>query len=316
MFLENSTHVILDKKRGKVEGVICISFPDQRSEFITYTLLCAKYVIKIFQKKNMKNSENYKKVKWRSNPPNSKMFLALLIQIKKNFFPKKGTFNYASNPWMLYLSKIGPENISDHFLAPIIFKSMKFVGYCPSVIKSLGLHFVSIDYPWNRGSPIKKFESRFHVGLSFHIRCYVSIYPGEDLGSMSNNKILFSNFFISPEIGSLRQFKGCLLLDPSITATLTRQRRAAANLKLWPLLIKQKCTLITSLSLWNILINADVCITIEKLLNFNWLLHPNCCLHSYVIDLDIITLEVFTEMWRGIYFTPQTDEDVKQLLFQ
>ena len=135
MFLENSTHVILDKKRGKVESVICICFPDQRSEFITYTLLCAKYVIKIFQKKNMKNSENYKKVKWRSNPPNSKMFLALLIQIKKNVFPKKDTFNYASNPRMLYLSKIGPENISDHFLAPIIFKSMKFVGHCPSVIK-------------------------------------------------------------------------------------------------------------------------------------------------------------------------------------
>ena len=63
MFLENSTHVILDKKRGKMESVICICFPDQRSEFITYTLLCAKYVIKIFQKKNMKNSENYIKVK-------------------------------------------------------------------------------------------------------------------------------------------------------------------------------------------------------------------------------------------------------------
>ena len=45
---------------------------------------------------------------------------------------------------MLYLSKIGPENISDHFLAPIIFKSMKLAGHCPSVIKLFGLHFVSI----------------------------------------------------------------------------------------------------------------------------------------------------------------------------
>ena len=78
------------------------------------------------------------------NPPNSKMFLALLIQIKKNVFSKKATFNYASNPQMLYLSKIGPENISDHFLAPIIFKSMKLAGHCPSVIKLFGLHFVSI----------------------------------------------------------------------------------------------------------------------------------------------------------------------------
>ena len=54
MFLENSTHVILGK-REKVESVTCICFPDQRSEFMTYTSLCAKYVIKVFQKKNIKN---------------------------------------------------------------------------------------------------------------------------------------------------------------------------------------------------------------------------------------------------------------------
>ena len=54
MFLENSTHVILGK-REKVESVICICFPDQRSEFMTYTSLCAKYVIKMFQTKNIKN---------------------------------------------------------------------------------------------------------------------------------------------------------------------------------------------------------------------------------------------------------------------
>ena len=54
MFLENSTHVILGK-REKVESVTCICFPDQRSEFMTYTSLCAKYVIKVFQTKNIKN---------------------------------------------------------------------------------------------------------------------------------------------------------------------------------------------------------------------------------------------------------------------
>ena len=54
MFLENSTHVIL-RKREKVESVTCICFPDQRSEFMTYTSLCAKYVIKVFQTKNIKN---------------------------------------------------------------------------------------------------------------------------------------------------------------------------------------------------------------------------------------------------------------------
>ena len=41
---------------------------------------------------------------------------------------------------------------------------------------------------------------------------------GEDLITMSNNKRLY--FFISPEIISSRQFKGCPLLDPPITATL------------------------------------------------------------------------------------------------
>ena len=60
----------------------------------------------------------------------------------------------------------------------------------------------------------------------------------------------------------------------------------------------------------------DVCITIGKLLSFNWLWYLNCCLHSYVTDLDILTLEVLTEMLKGIYFAPKTDEDVKQLLFE
>ena len=65
----------------------------------------------------------------------------------------------------------------------------------------------------------------------------------------------------------------------------------------------------------------DVCITIGKLLNFNWLLYPNCCLHSYVTDLKILTLEVFTEMLKRIYFAPKADSwiwciDVNQLLFE
>ena len=36
------------------------------------------------------------------------MFLTHFIKIEKKNF-KKGTFNEASNPWMLYLSKIGPD---------------------------------------------------------------------------------------------------------------------------------------------------------------------------------------------------------------
>ena len=48
---------------------------------------------------------------------------------------------------------------------------------------------------------------------------------------MSNNKGLFLHFFILPEIISLRRFKGCNLLDLPITATWTRQRRAATNPK-------------------------------------------------------------------------------------
>ena len=45
---------------------------------------------------------------WRLNPPNRNMFLIHFIQIE-NFFFKKWTFNKASNPRMLYLSKIGSE---------------------------------------------------------------------------------------------------------------------------------------------------------------------------------------------------------------
>ena len=42
-------------------------------------------------------------------PPNWDMFFTCLIQIEKNIFFQKGTFYEASDPWMLYLSKIGPD---------------------------------------------------------------------------------------------------------------------------------------------------------------------------------------------------------------
>ena len=48
------------------------------------------------------------------------------------------------------------------------------------------------------------------------------ILKGEDLGTMSNSKGLFPIFFISLEMISLRQFKGCPLIGHPITATLTR----------------------------------------------------------------------------------------------
>ena len=50
------------------------------------------------------------KGQWRLNPSNQNMFLTHVIQIEKKifFFFKKGTFNKASDAWMLYLSKIGP----------------------------------------------------------------------------------------------------------------------------------------------------------------------------------------------------------------
>ena len=38
-------------------------------------------------------------------PPNWRLFLTLLVQIKKSVF----FFNEASDPWTLYLSKIGPD---------------------------------------------------------------------------------------------------------------------------------------------------------------------------------------------------------------
>ena len=39
---------------------------------------------------------------------------------------------------------LSQKNISDHFLTPKIFKFMKFVGHCPSVMKSFGSNFASI----------------------------------------------------------------------------------------------------------------------------------------------------------------------------
>ena len=49
-------------------------------------------------------------------PPNQKLFLISFVCIKKNnFFSKKGTFNKAYNPGMLYLSKIGPDVIESSF---------------------------------------------------------------------------------------------------------------------------------------------------------------------------------------------------------
>ena len=54
----------------------------------------------------------------------------------------------------------------------------------------------------------------------------------------------------------------------------------------------------------------------RKAVKFQLVVVSNCCLHSYVTDLDILTLEVLTEMLKGIYFAPKTDEDVKQLLFE
>ena len=41
---------------------------------------------------------------WRSNPPRQKLFLMLLIQIKKKN-SKEPLFNGASDLWALYLSK-------------------------------------------------------------------------------------------------------------------------------------------------------------------------------------------------------------------
>ena len=59
---------------------------------------------------------------------------------------------------------------------------MKFIGHCPSVIKSFGSNFASmvsmlekLNTPETEGLQEKHFESRFHTGLSFHVRYYVSI---------------------------------------------------------------------------------------------------------------------------------------------
>ena len=42
-------------------------------------------------------------------PPYQKLLMTTLIYIEKNIFFKKSTVNKAPDPWMLYLSKIGPR---------------------------------------------------------------------------------------------------------------------------------------------------------------------------------------------------------------
>ena len=126
---------------------------------------------------------------------------------------------------------------------------------------------------------------------------------------MLKKKELFPNFFISPEIISSRQFKGFFL-----TATLTRQTRTATNPETFIFTNGAKLHMSTSLSLKNILKSAFTEKAmmyasphmIGKLLNFNWLLYPSYFLPIYVIDLDILTLEVFTKMLKDIYFVPKT----------
>ena len=77
---------------------------------------------------------------------NRKLFLNSLIEIKKSkIFFKKGTFNKASNPRMLYLSKIGPEkkeriilNCDDH--------SSQFLNIYLQVYCSYGSNEYKVEY--------------------------------------------------------------------------------------------------------------------------------------------------------------------------
>ena len=128
-------------KMWKSGSLICICFHNQHSDFITYTSLCAKYAIKIFQMKIIKNYEIvYLKWRMESNcswksalcfnkrallfdketlglsegrvEVESSLTWSCLWHIwfksrKTSFFPKKGTFNETTNPWILYLPKIG-----------------------------------------------------------------------------------------------------------------------------------------------------------------------------------------------------------------
>ena len=75
-------------------------------------------------------------------------------------------------PFMELLSQ---ENISDHFLTPKIFKSMKFVGHCSSVIKSFRSNFASIILTIEKSytPETEVFQETIYLGLSFHVRCYV-----------------------------------------------------------------------------------------------------------------------------------------------
>ena len=120
---------------------------------------------------------------------------------------------------------------------------MKFVGYCSSVMKSFGSNFASIISTEEKlitpetedllnlsdVKSVKMLSQMLSNKTVQQSSTLLWIFPettdwtlttlkatwgilkGEDLGTMSNNKGLFPNFFVSPEIIFSRQFKRCPL---------------------------------------------------------------------------------------------------------
>ena len=53
-----------------------------------------------------------------------------------------------------------------------------------------------------------------------------------------------------------------------------------------------------------------------KLLNFSWSVYPNSCICVYVSDISELTLSEFVELLSKINFTPTSENELKQLLFE
>lgn len=104
--------------------------------------------------------------------------------IKKQYFTEKVVDTIQSTIKLFSCGKPIMEFLSQgdiYFLTPKIFKSMKFIGHCSSITKSFASNFAStvstigkLNNPEKEALQKNNFQSWFHIGLSFHVRCYIS----------------------------------------------------------------------------------------------------------------------------------------------
>ena len=60
----------------------------------------------------------------------------------------------------------------------------------------------------------------------------------------------------------------------------------------------------------------EVCKSMGKLFNFDCLIYPNSCGHGLVTNITDFTLKQVSDLIKGIQFAPNSENEIKQLLFE